>query len=391
MTPLSLIPLAMRVVYTATGVRDYRIGGLTASQDYVFGFFDVCTSPNTAGNTYPDPTVAGQISLQRECISYEKLCSAVRYQTQFDAGPFIDKEFCGSRFKTAMALEIIAAAVGTVVVILLIDNALVWLNRSCWYHPKRHLVSEVDCVRRTFKVVVILNVFSHGALQAFAMGILFDLQRNRITWPTGLDFHWGIFVQGISWAADILFILLFLFFDRLTFFVNVDWDFEDPQAAPAPMPGDDEAAIGSPTDDTQTIQAAAVALSGGSYVYHHAAASAAAAVAAAHMAVGAGSSTDGAAVKAIVAGGPVPPAPQAPVAAAGRHRSNAHHHHHHTSSSSPPSSALASSLSDGGVPSMTQVHGSAPHTPEQAAAPVLAMVGGSRIDAVAIQVIRGGK
>ncbi|KAJ3201586.1 hypothetical protein HDU67_001203 [Dinochytrium kinnereticum] len=216
----------MRVVYSAAGVRDYRIAGLSASQDYVFGFFEVCTAP-TPGVDPPDPTMPGQISSRMECWTYKKICEGVRFQTSFDPGPVVDLEFCGPRWRTAVAMEIIAAALGTLVILLLIDNALVWLNRSCWYHPKRHLVSEVDCVRRTFKVVVILTVLGHGAFQAFAMGILFDLQRHRIKWPTGLDFHWGIFLQGISWVADVVFVLLFLFFDRLTFFVNVEWEDEE--------------------------------------------------------------------------------------------------------------------------------------------------------------------
>ncbi|KAI8847563.1 hypothetical protein BC829DRAFT_396161 [Chytridium lagenaria] len=176
---LGLVTLIMRVVYSAIGIRDLRIAGLTATQDYVFGF----------SSDLPDPSVPGQIALG--------------HSTSFDPGPLIDEEFCGPRWYI-----IIAAALGTLVILLLLDNALVWLNRSCWYHPKRHLVSEVDFIRRTFKAVVILTVLSHGALQAFAMGILFDLQRHQL-------------------GCGCVFVALFLFFDRLTFFVNVEWDRED--------------------------------------------------------------------------------------------------------------------------------------------------------------------
>ncbi|KAJ3103569.1 hypothetical protein HDU97_009989 [Phlyctochytrium planicorne] len=229
-TALGLVTLVTRDVYSAVGVRDFRLAGLSASQDYLFGFFEVCTFP-TPGADPPDITIPGQINTEMVCMTYAKACGDVRFQTVYDPGPFIDPEFCGSKWKTAVVLQVIAAIIGTLVVLLLIDNALVWLNRSCWYHPKRHLVSEVDMVRRTFKVIVILFVLAHGSLQAFAMGILFDLQRHHIKWPTSLDFHWGIFLQGISWVGDIIFILLFLFFDRLTFFVNVDWDFEDDESS----------------------------------------------------------------------------------------------------------------------------------------------------------------
>ncbi|KAJ3146411.1 hypothetical protein HK101_002334, partial [Irineochytrium annulatum] len=219
---LGLIPLINRTVFSAVGVRDYRIGLLTATQDYFFGFFDMCTSP-TPGTAAPDQTIPGAISTSQVCQTYHQICSTIRFQENYDGGPFIDPEFCGPRWKAAVALQIISAICGTVVILILIDNSLVWLNRSCWYHPKRHLQSEVDCVRRLFKALIILGVLSHGASQAGSMAILLDLQRSRIRWPTGLDFQFGILVQGVSWVADVAFVILFLFFDRLTFFVNVDF------------------------------------------------------------------------------------------------------------------------------------------------------------------------
>ncbi|KAJ3278872.1 hypothetical protein HDU76_009711, partial [Blyttiomyces sp. JEL0837] len=92
-----IVTLSTRDVFRAVGVRDIRIGSLTATQTYTFGFFDMCTAPTEGTSTPPDPHVPGNIPNQERCYSYKTICETVRYQEIYDPGPFVDKEFCGGK------------------------------------------------------------------------------------------------------------------------------------------------------------------------------------------------------------------------------------------------------------------------------------------------------
>ncbi|KAJ3414109.1 hypothetical protein HDV05_007053 [Chytridiales sp. JEL 0842] len=218
---LGILTLVLRDVYRAVGVRDIKLEFLTVSYDYVFGFFDFCINV-TPGSDPPALNMAPAIPNRQVCMTYASYCSQTMYQQPFNNGEWIDKQFCSPLWKAAVALEVVAAVIGFGVLLVLLDNTLVWLNWSFWYHPDRHLKPEVETLRKWFKAVTLLLVFLHGATQAVAMGLLVELRLNRISWPSSLTFHFGIFTQGISWVADILFLILFMCFDRLTFFVDVD-------------------------------------------------------------------------------------------------------------------------------------------------------------------------
>jgi hypothetical protein len=150
-------------------------------------------------------------------------------------------ELCAYRI-TTISLEILAAIFGLGVLLLLIDQTFTYLHLSLFihrltqrYHDDKEKPTEPNPItkqhnptttplhlRKYFKLLIMIFVFLHGALQFIAMCLLFDLQRNRIKWPTGLDFHYGIFLQGISWVCGILFLVLFWWVERRTFFVDVD-------------------------------------------------------------------------------------------------------------------------------------------------------------------------
>ncbi|KAJ3185627.1 hypothetical protein HDU87_000251 [Geranomyces variabilis] len=218
---LACITLIAFPIYQAPSVTSARTE--PGRLEWDFRLFKYCYAViDDGGATNTDPLV-GYPSTQ-VCQSYSELCAgsgAVRFYTKFDPAPGTPDRtaFCGSRFRLAVGLEIGAAVAGAIAIVSFLDNILVWLNISLWYSPNRHQTRSVRTVRRAFKDVILICVALHMVLQCAAVVILFRIQNsNQVRWPTPLQFHAGFFLATASWIADGLFLILFMLFDKMTFF-----------------------------------------------------------------------------------------------------------------------------------------------------------------------------
>ncbi|KAJ3171590.1 hypothetical protein HDU88_007670 [Geranomyces variabilis] len=218
---LACITLVAFPIYQAPSVASARTE--PGRLEWDFKLFKYCYAViDDGGATNIDPLI-GYPSTQ-VCQSYSELCAgtgAVRFYTKFDPAPGTPDRtaFCGSRFRLAVGLEIGAAVAGAIAIVSFLDNILVWLNISLWYSPNRHQTRSVRTVRRAFKDVILICVGLHMVLQCAAVVILYRIQSShQVRWPTPLQFHAGFFLATASWIADGLFLILFMLFDKLTFF-----------------------------------------------------------------------------------------------------------------------------------------------------------------------------
>ncbi|KAJ3005825.1 hypothetical protein HKX48_000439 [Thoreauomyces humboldtii] len=219
---LSLVTFLGMPVFQAPSVASARTD--PGRLEWTFNYFNYCYRmvDDGSGSGSTDPLV-GYPSTQ-QCQSYVTLCAgtgSTRFWTKFDPAPGIPDRtaFCGVGFRTAVALEIAAAVSGAIAILSFIDNALVWANVSLWYHPARHRTAQVRTVRRAFRDVILLAVAGHMVFQCAAFSMLYKIQNGgSVRWPSSLQMHYGLWLSGLSWLGDFLFLVLFLFFDRLTFF-----------------------------------------------------------------------------------------------------------------------------------------------------------------------------
>ncbi|KAI8903926.1 hypothetical protein DFJ77DRAFT_481201 [Powellomyces hirtus] len=218
---LALITLLAFPMYSAPSVTSARTD--PARMEWTFGFFKYCYKVIDDGsNSKMDPLVG--YPQTEQCQSYTELCSgtgAVRFWTKFDPAPGTPDRtvFCGTKFRAAVGLEIAAVAAGAVAILSFLDNVLVWMNVSLWYHPSRHASTSVRTVRKLFKDLILLCVALHMLLQFAAVVLIFQIQNGgQVRWPTNLQFHYGMWLAGISWIADVLFLILFSCLNKLTFF-----------------------------------------------------------------------------------------------------------------------------------------------------------------------------
>ncbi|KAJ3216121.1 hypothetical protein HDU67_009922 [Dinochytrium kinnereticum] len=129
----------------------------------------------------------------------------------------ISNGICGDERKAAAAFAILAVIAGAAAMMAYIDNILVWKNLSVWYAPRNHTVSEVGRVRDSFRRVIVGCVSVHAVLLLIAVSLAVHL-RGKVLDGVGVELFWGLWMGVVAIIADVLFLALFIVFDRVMFF-----------------------------------------------------------------------------------------------------------------------------------------------------------------------------
>ncbi|KAJ3188715.1 hypothetical protein HDU85_004429 [Gaertneriomyces sp. JEL0708] len=226
---LSIVVLVAANVYAVPAIGD--AAAFFASFEWTFSLWRYCFRMIDDGSQ-ADSSAWAEVNYPTTttCRTYSDLCASpnIHFWTKTDSSPGIPDTnvFCGAQWKTAVSLSLASAIAGAFAILFLVDNVLVWWNKSLWYHPGRHTSPKIRTVRRFFKALILISVALHFGLQMVSVFLIYDIQNNdKIRKPLAIQFHWGMWLGIVSWGADLLFLGLFCFFDRRLFFaVPVDAD-----------------------------------------------------------------------------------------------------------------------------------------------------------------------
>lgn len=130
----------------------------------------------------------------------------------------IDDLFCSWIWHAVQILTITSIFSGLVFIILLIDNILVWSGRSFWFDPRVKSTKSVKHVRRSFKLGMMGCISFHFIAQTMALGICSWILRSGVKLPSRLTGYFGFYGGWTSVFLDLLFLVLFNYSDKMTFF-----------------------------------------------------------------------------------------------------------------------------------------------------------------------------
>ncbi|KAJ3192221.1 hypothetical protein HK101_006875 [Irineochytrium annulatum] len=194
---ISITTLASNSVWHATYTS--TTSTLTISADEYVGFFSICTGSPTGS-----------------CSAIADVCGA----SANAANPLalnVNDALCGSERKAAAAFIVLAVIAGFACMLSYIDNLLVWRNRSLWYKPRDHTVSQTSRVRESFREAILICAGLHALFLIIALGLVVDL-KGKIYQPLSVDLYWGLPLIVSAVILDAMFIGFFYFFDARTFF-----------------------------------------------------------------------------------------------------------------------------------------------------------------------------
>ncbi|KAI9100650.1 hypothetical protein DFS34DRAFT_495699 [Phlyctochytrium arcticum] len=277
---LSVLSFTSFHVFAVEGALDLR--SVTAQLQWRFGYSEYCVRMIDDGARPLDdigPQV--NYPWDWTCTSYKDLCQSgdVKFMTKTDPTPSIPdvQFFCSTTWKTVYWMQILVIVEGALAVLWLLENVMVWLNLSFWFRPNGRPIhhkrrshqpapstsstvapnmttttsihndnpslpmtskdividhppvldteshpanpATVRRVRHSLKALVLLCVLFHLLLQMASFAILFFTQRNKsIKYPTPIQFHAGMYLSIVSWAADGLFLIIYWFCSKYLFF-----------------------------------------------------------------------------------------------------------------------------------------------------------------------------
>ncbi|KAI8912466.1 hypothetical protein EDD86DRAFT_269098 [Gorgonomyces haynaldii] len=210
---LSIASLIAADIYISTGDRQTQLNG--AAFDFTFGLWSFSYKMVDPG---PDPPI-GFVLGQDTRVKYSDYCHQIWYSTRTQSQFIIDPEtFCSKWWSSAQILQILAIIAGAAALFFILDNFLVWKGWSWYFKPRFYTNDQVRIVRRTFKFFISMAVLAHMILEAIVVVLLaVPLFYSWFKWPF-IQIHTGVFLGAATVGADLLFILLFTFIDKITFF-----------------------------------------------------------------------------------------------------------------------------------------------------------------------------
>ncbi|KAJ1554885.1 hypothetical protein HK405_003811, partial [Cladochytrium tenue] len=221
---LFLVPLMFSITYVAANaIYRVQMAAETASgikelfsfTGYV-GLFQLCTASTNDG-------CIGVVQLCNAASSANATAAAANGDWPLGVPPAVTDALCGATSKSAAAFGILGLAAGLLALLAYADNMLVWTNHSVLFRPKTHTVKQTLRVRTSFRVLVNWSVGAHAVLIAISLILIIQVRAGIIAngganMPLTVDVFWGLIVGALACFIDVIFIVLFFFFDRYTFF-----------------------------------------------------------------------------------------------------------------------------------------------------------------------------
>ncbi|KAJ3131990.1 hypothetical protein HK101_004653 [Irineochytrium annulatum] len=203
---ISITTLASNSVWhaTYTPTSTSTSPALTISGDEYVGLFSICTGSPTGS-----------------CSAIADLCGASSSAgAGAGANPLVlnvNDALCGGERKAAAAFVVLAVIAGFACMLSYLDNLLVWRNRSFWYKPRDHTVTQTSRVRESFREAILICAALHALFLIIALALVVDL-KGKIYQPLTVEMYWGLPLIVSAVILDGLFVGFFYFFDRRTFF-----------------------------------------------------------------------------------------------------------------------------------------------------------------------------